>query len=145
VPEGRYSTPFGQADVPRQGTDVTIVACGIQVHRALAAAETLASEDGISVEVVDPQTLDPLDKATILASVQKTGRVVVTDESHDTCGAAAGLAAIIADEGFSSLRAPIKRVSTLPVPIPYARTMEEYVTPTTDRIIVAVREVVGGR
>lgn len=142
VPDGRYEIPFGQAEVKRQGSDVTIVACGVQVHRALEAAETLAREDGVQAEVVDPRTLQPLDKATILASVRKTGRVVVTDESHDYCGVAAGLAAIIADEGFDSLKAPIKRVSTLPVPVPYAQTMEDFVTPLPGRIVAAVREVV---
>ena len=145
VPEGPYEIPFGQADVKRQGGDLTIVACGVQVPRALEAAETLASEHVIEAEVVDPRTLDPLDRETILASVRKTGRVVVTDESHDTCGVAAGLAAIIADEGFSSLKAPIKRVSTLPVPIPYAESMERYVTPRPDRIVAAAREIVRDR
>jgi len=142
VPDGEYDIPFGQAKVQRQGSDVTIVACGIQVPRALQAAETLA-RDGIQAEVVDPRTLSPLDTATILKSVAKTGRVVVTDESHDTCGVAAGLAAIIADEGFASLKAPIKRVSTMPVPVPYAPTTEDYVTPSAERIVAAVREVVG--
>ena len=126
----------------RRKKDLTIVACGIQVPRALQAAETLA-RDGIQAEVVDPRTLSPLDTATILKSVAKTGRVVVTDESHDTCGVAAGLAAIIADEGFASLKAPIKRVSTMPVPVPYAPTTEDYVTPSAERIVAAVREVVG--
>ena len=100
------------------------------------------SENGIQAEVVDPRTLSPLDTATILKSVAKTGRVVVTDESHDTCGVAAGLAAIIADEGFASLKAPIKRVSTMPVPVPCAPTTEDYVTPSAERIVAAVREVV---
>jgi acetoin:2,6-dichlorophenolindophenol oxidoreductase subunit beta len=140
VPDGTHDVPFGQADVKRQGSDVTIVACGIQVPRALAAAETLAGE-GIQAEVVDPRTLQPLDTATILASVRKTGRVVVTDESHDHCGVAAGLAAIIADEGFASLKAPIKRVSTMAVPVPYAKPMEDYVTPSAERIVAAVREI----
>jgi pyruvate/2-oxoglutarate/acetoin dehydrogenase E1 component len=142
VPDGTLDIPFGKADVKRQGSDVTIIACGIQVPRALEAAEALARE-GIQAEVVDPRTLQPLDKTTILASVQKTGRVVVTDESHDNCGVAAGLAAIIADEGFASLKAPIKRVSTMPVPVPYAQPMEDYVTPTPERIAAAAREVTG--
>ncbi len=142
VPDGPYEIPFGQADVKRQGSDVTIVACGIQVPRSLAAAETLA-RDGIQAEVIDPRTLSPLDTATILASVHKTGRVVVTDESHDNCGVAAGLAAVIADEGFGSLKAPIKRVSTMPVPVPYSQPMEDYVTPTAERIVTAAREIIG--
>lgn len=142
VPEGPYEVPFGQADVKREGSDLTIVACGVQVPRALQAAEQLAKEDGLQAEVVDPRTLQPLDHATILASVRKTGRVVITDESHDNCGVAAGLAAIIADEGFQFLKAPIKRVSIPPVPVPYAVTMEDYVTPLPERIAAAAREVV---
>jgi len=141
VPDGSFELPFGQAEIKRAGTDVTIVACGVQVPRALEAAASLASNDGIDCEVVDPRTLAPLDLETILASVRKTGRVVVTDESHDLCGVAAGLAALIADAGFEYLRAPIKRVSTEPVPVPYARTLEEAITPTVHRIAAAVRTV----
>jgi pyruvate dehydrogenase E1 component beta subunit len=142
VPDGPFDIPFGQAEVKRSGADVTIVACGVQVPRALEAAEILAKSDGIDCEVVDPRTLQPLDLATILASVRKTGRVVVTDESHDLCGVAAGLAALIADAGFDSLRAPIKRVSTLPAPVPYARTLEEAIAPSVDRITDTIRSVV---
>ncbi|HZR99532.1 MAG TPA: transketolase C-terminal domain-containing protein [Chloroflexota bacterium] len=145
VPEGPYDVEFGQADVAREGSDVTIVATSIQVPRSLQAAETLAREAGISAEVVNVRTLQPLDKATILASVRKTGRVVVTDESHDNCGVAAGLAAIIADEGYDLLKAPIRRVSIPPVPIPYASSMEEFVTPSPERIVATVRQLVGGR
>ncbi len=141
VPDGSFELPFGQAEIKRAGTDVTIVACGVQVPRALEAAASLAADDGIDCEVVDPRTLAPLDLETILASVRKTGRVVVTDESHDLCGVAAGLAALIADAGFEYLRAPIKRVSTEPVPVPYARTLEEAITPTVHRIAAAVRTV----
>src|SRR6266851_389157 len=130
VPDGSFDIPFGQAEIKRQGTDVTIVACGVQVPRALEAAAVLAGNDGLDCEVVDPRTLQPLDLATILASVRKTGRVVVTDESPDNCGVAAGLAALIADAGYTDLRAPIKRVSTQPVPVPYARTLEDAITPT---------------
>ncbi|HWP28891.1 MAG TPA: transketolase C-terminal domain-containing protein [Chloroflexota bacterium] len=143
VPEGPFDLPFGQAEIAREGSDVTVVATSIQVSRALEAAETLAREAGIGVEVVNVRTLQPLDKATILGSVRKTGRVVVTDESHDHCGVAAGLAAIIADEAFDALRAPVKRVSIPPVPIPYAETMETFVTPTPERIAAAIRQVVG--
>lgn len=141
VPEGPYDIPFGQAEVKREGRDVSVVATSIQVPRALAAAEILAREDGLDVEVVDVRTLQPLDRATLLASARKTGRVVVTDESPDTCGVAAGLAAIVADEAFAHLRAPIKRVSVVPVPVPYAETMEEFVIPRVERIVAAVREV----
>jgi len=135
VPDGPFDIPFGQAEVARPGGDVSIVASSIQVPRSLQAAETLARDAGIDAEVVNVRTLEPLDKATILASVRKTGRVVVTDESHDDCGVAAGLAAIIADEGFDLLKAPIRRVSIPPVPIPYAATMEDFVTPSPERIV----------
>jgi len=141
VPDGTYDIPFGQADTKREGNDVTIIATGVQVPRALAAAEALAKE-GISAEVVDPRTLEPLDDATLLASVKKTGRVVITDESHDNCGVAAGLAALMADVAFTSLRAPIKRVAIPHVPVPYAVPLEDYVTPTAERIAEAVRTLV---
>jgi pyruvate dehydrogenase E1 component beta subunit len=141
VPDGAYAIPLGKADIKRAGTDLTIIATSIQVPRALVAAETLAQE-GISAEVIDPRTLQPLDKPALLASVQKTGRVLITDESHDNCGVAAGLAAIIADEGFTSLHAPIKRVSIPPVPVPYSVPLEEYVTPRADRIVEVARELV---
>jgi pyruvate dehydrogenase E1 component beta subunit len=143
VPDGAYDIPFGAADVKRPGADVTIVACGVQVPRALQAADELAKHEGLDCEVVDPRTLQPLDLQTILASVRKTGRVVVTDESHDLCGVAAGLAALIADAGFDDLRAPIKRVTTLHVPVPYARTLEDAISPSVARIIEAARAVVG--
>ena len=145
VPDGPVEIPFGHAEVKRQGADVTIVACGVQVPSALEAAAILADQHGLDAEVVDPRTLQPLDKATILASVRKTGRVVVTDESHDDCGVAAGLAAIIADEAFDDLKAPIKRVGIPAVPVPYARPLEEFVTPRPDRIVEAVRQVVAHR
>jgi pyruvate dehydrogenase E1 component beta subunit len=138
VPDGEYDIPYGQAEVKREGRDVTIVATGVQVPRALAAAQALG-KDGISGEVVDLRTLEPLDKTTLLASVKKTGRLVVTDESHDHCGVAAGLAAIMADEAFGSLRAPIKRVAIPHVPVPFAVSLEDYVTPTADRIAEAAR------
>jgi pyruvate/2-oxoglutarate/acetoin dehydrogenase E1 component len=141
VPDGAFDIPFGVADIKRPGKDVTIVACGVQVPRALAAASALASAAGIDCEVVDPRTLAPLDLDTILGSVRKTGRVVVTDESHDVCGVAAGLAALIADNGFADLRAPIKRVSTVHAPVSYARSLEEAITPSTERIIEAVRSI----
>jgi acetoin:2,6-dichlorophenolindophenol oxidoreductase subunit beta len=141
VPDGDYEVPFGVAEVKRPGSDVTIVACGVQVPRALEAASTLAAEHGVDCEVVDPRTLSPLDVDALVASVRKTGRVVVTDESHDQAGAAAGIAAILADVAFDALRAPIKRVSTSHVPVPYARSLEEAITPTPERIVASVRSL----
>jgi pyruvate dehydrogenase E1 component beta subunit len=114
----------------------------VQVPRALAAAEALA-RDGISAEVVDPRTLEPLDTDTLLASVKKTGRLVVTDESHDNCGVAANMAALMADLAFASLKAPIKRVAIPHVPVPFAVPLEDYVTPTADRIEEAARSLMG--
>ncbi len=141
VPEEAYETEFGQAVVARQGGDVTVIAAGVQVPRALAAADALA-RDGISAEVVDLRTLEPLDTDALCASVAKTGRLVVTDESHDNCGVAAGLAALMADLAFDSLKAPIKRVAVPPVPVPFAVPLEDYVTPTPERIAAAARSLV---
>ncbi len=140
VPDGAYEIPLGKADVKREGKDLTIIATSIQVPRALAAAETL-SKEGISAEVIDPRSLQPLDKPALLTSIKKTGRVLITDESHDNCGVAAGVAAIIADEGFSSLRAPIRRVTIPPVPVPYSVPLENYVTPMPERIVETAREL----
>lgn len=141
VPDGTYEISFGQAITRREGKDVTIVATGVQVPRAVAAADALAKE-GISAEVLDPRTLEPLDEAALLVSIQKTGRLVVTDESHDNCGVAAGLAARMADAAFTSLRAPIKRVAIPHVPVPFSVPLEDYVTPTTERIVAAARGLV---
>jgi pyruvate dehydrogenase E1 component beta subunit len=143
VPDGAFQIPFGQADVKRRGNDVTVIACGVQVPRALQAARMLEAE-GVDCEVVDPRTLAPFDHQTIFASVRKTGRVVVTDESHDQGGVAAGIAALIADQAFSSLRAPIKRVSTLHEPVPYAAALENAIRPTAERIAEAVRAISSG-
>ena len=134
--------PLGVAEVKRVGKDVTLVAVGIMVPRALEAADILARE-GISVEVVDPRTLVPLDKKTILASVAKTGRAVVADESQLTCGVAAELAAVIAEDGFRSLKAPIRRVGIPNVPVPCHQFEEEFITPSTDKLVAAVRAVCG--
>jgi pyruvate dehydrogenase E1 component beta subunit len=142
VDEKAPPIPLGVADIKRQGNDVTIVAVSIMVPRALEAAAILAQQ-GISAEVVDPRTLVPLDKATILKSVAKTGRAVVCDESQLTCGVAAELAAIIAEDGFHSLKAPIRRVGIPNVPIPYHQAEEEFITPTANKIVTAAKAVCG--
>ncbi len=139
VPEGPYEIAFGEAKVEREGSDLTIVATSIQVQRALEAADVLARDDGLSVEIVNVRTLQPLDRATILASVRKTGRVVVSDEGPDAGGVAAGLAAIVADEAFDALRAPVKRVSMPAVPVTYSKSLEDQITPSADRIVAAAR------
>ena len=140
VPNGDYVIPFGQAEVKRSGEDVTIVATAWMVQKALEAAKKLEIE-GIKAEVVDPRTLVPLDKKAILDSVKKTGKVVVVDEDYERCGFAAEVAAIIADEAFDYLDAPIKRVATPMVPIPYSPVLENYVLPDENKIIKAVKEL----
>ena len=138
VPEEEYCIPFGQADIKREGSDVTIVAIGGMVPRALQAAEALA-EEGISAEVLDPRTLVPLDKQAILDSVAKTGRLVTVDMAHKTCSAASEIAAIVAMEGFWDLQAPIQRVGTANVHIPFSTALEPLCYPTADSIADAAR------
>ena len=142
VPEGEYLVPFGQAAVRREGTDVTIVGIGWTVGRALAAAERLAAE-GISAEVIDPRTIAPLDTATILESVTKTGRLVLADQATRHGSASAVIAAEVAEAGFASLKAPIRQVTALDATIPYSLPMEEYVLPNEEKIAEAVRQVLG--
>jgi pyruvate/2-oxoglutarate/acetoin dehydrogenase E1 component len=146
VPQEDYTIPFGVADVKRSGDDVTVVALAWLVHESLAAAEELARE-GISVEVVDPRTLVPLDTATIRESVRKTGRLVIADEAGPTCGFSAEVAAVVTEDAatFARLKAPVKRVCALQVPIPYSPVLESAVFPDRGRIIAAVREVLAGR
>jgi pyruvate/2-oxoglutarate/acetoin dehydrogenase E1 component len=140
VPAGDFVLPLGQGAVKRAGTDVTIVAIGAMVPKALSVAEEMAQE-GISIEVWDPRTLVPLDQEGMLASVAKTGRVVIADEGHLRGGAAGDLAAIIIDHGFDYLNAPIKRVTALDVPIPFSPPLESYVLPDENRIKAAVQEI----
>lgn len=140
VPEESYAIPFGQADIKREGTDVTVVAVGHLVHEALKAAEELAAE-GISLEIYDPRTLLPLDKETLLQSVAKTGRLIVLDDSNRTCGFASEVASIVAEEGFSFLKAPIKRVTRADVPVPFNVAMENFVIPKREDLIRAVRQI----
>jgi acetoin:2,6-dichlorophenolindophenol oxidoreductase subunit beta len=142
VPEDEHVVPLGEAAVRREGGDVTIVAIGWLVGKALAAAEQLAAE-GVSAEVIDPRTLAPLDTGTILESVEKTGRLVVVDQSTRHGSAAAVIAAEVASEGFSSLKAPIKLVTALDATIPYSQPMEEYLLPDEAKIVGAVQQVLG--
>jgi pyruvate/2-oxoglutarate/acetoin dehydrogenase E1 component len=142
VPSEEYTIELGKADIKRGGSDVTVVAIAWLVHEALAAAEELAKEN-ISVEVIDPRTLVPLDQAAIRASVQKTGRLVVADEAGPTAGFSAEVVSIVTEDPatFSRLRAPVKRVCALHVPIPYSPVLEDYVFPDRKRIIAGIREV----
>ncbi len=142
VPEGEHLVPFGLAAVRRTGGDVTVVATGWMVGKALAAAEALAAE-GIDVEVIDPRTLNPLDTATILESVAKTGHAVLVDQATRHAAFSTVIAAELADEGFSSLQAPIKHVTALDATIPYSEPMEAYLLPSEEKIAVAIRQVMG--
>jgi pyruvate/2-oxoglutarate/acetoin dehydrogenase E1 component len=144
VPDGPYEVPLGLADVKRQGTDVTVVAIGALVGKALAVADHLA-EDGISVEVVDPGSLVPLDEQTILASVRKTGRLVVCDSAKMTCSAASEITAIAAEKAFGSLKSPPRRVAWENVPIPFSPVLEDRVLVSEDDIRNAVLATVRER
>jgi pyruvate dehydrogenase E1 component beta subunit len=141
VPKEPYTIPFGVADVKMEGSDVTVVAVAYMVHEALKAANELKKE-GISVEVIDPRTLVPFDKEAVIKSVKKTGRLVVVDEDYDRCGFASWVAAIVADECFGYLDAPIKRVTTPTVPIPFSPVLEKEILPNAEKIIKVVKEVV---
>jgi pyruvate/2-oxoglutarate/acetoin dehydrogenase E1 component len=137
VPEGEYLVPIGKGIVRREGTDVTLVANLLMLYRALAAAEILA-EQNISAEVIDPRTLVPLDKELILESVRKTGRLVIVEEDNLTNGWGAEVAAIVADEAFIWLDAPIKRVAAPDVPPPFAPVLEREYVPNEQKIVQAV-------
>ncbi len=142
VPEEEYTIPLGKADIKRRGSDVTVVAIAWLVHEALAAAETLAKE-GISVEVVDPRTLVPMDTETIRNSVRKTGRLVIADEAGPTAGASAEIAALVTEDPdtFRALKAPVRRVCALNVPIPYSPVLEDHVFPDRNKIAAGIRDV----
>jgi pyruvate dehydrogenase E1 component beta subunit len=137
VPDDDVAIPFGVADVKREGSDVTIVAIAGMLRRALEAAETL-DEDGISAEVIDPRTIVPLDHETILKSVEKTGRLVVVDPAHKSCSVASEISAMVSQEGFWSLQAPIERVTSLDCHFPFSPALEPLVFPNEDKIIEAV-------
>jgi pyruvate/2-oxoglutarate/acetoin dehydrogenase E1 component len=141
VPEGEYVIPFGVADIKRKGEDVTLVATGWMVKKSLAAAEMLAKQ-GISVEVIDPRTLAPLDVNTIIKSVKKTGRLVLVDQATRHASAAAIIAAEIAEHASSALKAPLKMVTALDTSIPFSEPLENYVLPNEEKIMSAVKAVV---
>jgi len=140
VEDEEFWIPLGVARTAREGTDVTIVAISSSVPEAVAAAEILA-EEGVSVEVIDPRTLVPLDRDAILRSVAKTGRLVVAEPAHRTCGAAAEISALVAEEAFDSLRAKIVRVTAPDMQIPFSPSLEKQMYPTKDTIAAAVRQV----
>jgi pyruvate/2-oxoglutarate/acetoin dehydrogenase E1 component len=141
VPEDEYLLPFGVAEVKREGSDVTVVATMFMVHKALRAAETL-QKDGVNVEIVDPRTLTPLDTETICKSVKKTGRIVVVSEDCRTAGVSAEIAAIVAEKAIDYLDAPVKRVTAYDSPIPFSPPLEQFIIPSEQSIIRAVKEVI---
>ncbi|MFQ5998572.1 MAG: alpha-ketoacid dehydrogenase subunit beta [Candidatus Bathyarchaeia archaeon] len=141
VPEDEYTIPIGVSEVKQEGSDVTIVAIANMVQKALAAARTL-KDDKISVEVVDPRSLLPMDKKTIISSVQKTGRLVIAEEGVKTGGVGAEIGMVVAEEALDYLDAPIARVAAPDVPIPCSNILEEQVKPSEKHIIQAIRNVV---
>jgi pyruvate/2-oxoglutarate/acetoin dehydrogenase E1 component len=140
VPKEPYAVPFGVANLVREGSDVTVVAAGRMVQETAKAADTLKGD--VSVEVIDPRTLVPLDEEAILRSVGKTGRLVVVDEDYERCGFTAEVAAVVAEKGFHSLKAPIARVANPNTPIPFNRILERHVLPDADKIVRAIKSVV---
>lgn len=141
VPEERFTVPIGEAAVAREGSDVTIVTLSLSVQHSLDVAEEL-SDDGISVEVVDLRSLVPLDRDAVLRSVAKTGRLLIVDEDYRSFGLTGEIAAIVAETDPTMLQRPVSRLAVPDVPIPYARTLEQGVLPTREKIAAAVRELV---
>jgi pyruvate dehydrogenase E1 component beta subunit len=144
VPEESYVVPLGEANVVREGGDVTIVTLGRMVHLASDAAVSLAG-DGIECEIVDLRTTSPLDEETILESVENTGRVVVVDEATPRCNMATDISALIAQSAFGALKAPIKMVTAPHAPVPFSDVLEDLYIPSTGKIEATVREVAGYR
>src|SRR4030043_1033982 len=140
VPEEDYTIPLGEADFKRMGRDITIVATHAMVHRSLNVSEMLAKE-GIEIEILDPRTLRPLDKESILESVRKTGRLIVADEGPATCGVASEISAMIAEEAIEYLRAPILRVGSPDSPVPTSPPLEKAYIPDEDDLIEAVNKM----
>jgi pyruvate dehydrogenase E1 component beta subunit len=140
VPEGAYTIPFGEANILREGKDVTIVALGRMVMLATQAADALARE-GISCEVIDPRTTSPFDADTVLDSVENTGRLVVVDEAHPRCSMATDIAALVAQEAFDALEAPIQMVTAPHTPVPFSPALEDLYLPNADKIASAVRKI----
>ena len=140
VPDGEHLVPFGKAALAREGKDVTVVGIAFMVKKALEAAEQLAKE-GVSVEVIDPRTLAPLDIETVLESVYKTGRLLIVDEDFAPCGAASELAMQVMERGFDDLDAPVKRLTGLFCPAPYSPTLMENLVPDTKSTVQAIREL----
>jgi pyruvate dehydrogenase E1 component beta subunit len=144
VPEEPYGLPFAEASVVREGSDVTIVALGRMVHVAAEAADILAKE-GISCEIIDPRTTSPLDRDTILESVENTGRLVVVDEATPRCGMAADIGAMVAEEAFDALKSRIRTVTAPHTPVPFTGELEDIYIPDKAKVVAAVRDVMQGK
>ncbi len=142
VPEEPYAIPFGEANIAREGSDVTIVAYGLMVPNSLAAAETLKKE-GIDAEVIDLRTLSPIDMETVIESVEETGRLVCVDEANPRCSIASDISATVAQDAFKALKAPIAMVTAPHAPVPFSPSLEDIYIPSPDRIADAVRKTVG--
>jgi pyruvate/2-oxoglutarate/acetoin dehydrogenase E1 component len=142
VPDEEYTLPFGVADVKREGEDVTLVATSSMVYVALEAAEEL-ERDAVSAEVVDPRTLVPLDRETLVESAKKTGRAIVIDEGHESFGASAELAAVIAEGAFYHLDAPVTRAAAMDVPIPFSPVLEDQTVPTAESVFRLAKSLLG--
>jgi pyruvate dehydrogenase E1 component beta subunit len=140
IPDEEYLIPFGKADVKREGDDITIFATFWMVHQALKAAEHLSNR-GIEAEIIDPRTLVPLDKETVIESVKKTGRLLIVEEDCKTCGVGAEIAAIVAEEAFDYLESPIKRIAEPDTPIPFSPVLENYVIPDDKAIERGVEDL----
>jgi pyruvate dehydrogenase E1 component beta subunit len=140
VPDAEYVIPLGQAAVVREGADVTLISLGSTVRTCTAAATTLAAQ-GIDAEIIDLRCLIPLDAATVLRSVNRTGRAILVEEAPEQMGWGATVASIIADEAFHSLRAPLRRLSTANVPSPYARALELASVVSADRVVQTARQL----
>ncbi len=140
VPEGDYEVPLGKAAVVREGTDVSLVGLGATVQTACMAADALAAES-VSAEVLDLRSLQPLDEEAILATLEKTGRLVVIDEAPPRCGIASDVAALCVDKGFDSLNAPVKKVTAPHCPVPFSPVLEDAYIPSPERIVAAVKEL----
>jgi pyruvate/2-oxoglutarate/acetoin dehydrogenase E1 component len=142
VPEGEYLIPFGEADVKLEGDDLTLIATSSMVYVALEAAALLA-DNGVSAEVVDPRTLVPLDRETLVASAKKTGRAIVIDEGHQSYGASAELAAVVTEGAFWHLDAPVTRIGAMDVPVPFSPVLEDETVPTPERVLETALQLVG--
>jgi pyruvate dehydrogenase E1 component beta subunit len=142
VPAEEYTIPFGEADIKRSGSDITIVAISSMVHVALAAAEML-DEAAISAEVIDPRTTFPLDKQTLIESAKKTSRVIVVDEGYQRYGVTAEIASVIAEGAFYHLDVPVKRIGAMDVPVPFSPVLEDLTVPSTESLVELAKTLCG--